>query len=33
LQFFREHERPSLANHYPDYIFSSTQEERAHFEI
>ncbi|GAB1157078.1 NUDIX hydrolase [Paenibacillus illinoisensis] len=32
LQFFREHERPPLANHYPDYIFSSTQEEQAHFD-
>ena len=32
LQFFREHDRPPLANHYPDYIFSSNQQERAHFD-
>lgn len=32
LQFFTEDQRPPLANQYPDYIFSSNQEERAHFE-
>lgn len=31
LQFFPENELPPIANKYPDYIFSSNQEERAHF--
>ncbi|GAA0385358.1 NUDIX domain-containing protein [Paenibacillus motobuensis] len=32
LQFFSEHKLPPIANNYPEYIFSSKQEERAHFE-
>jgi len=32
LQYFREDELPSIANNYPEYIFSSNQEERAHFD-
>ncbi|MGV2964836.1 NUDIX domain-containing protein [Paenibacillus sp. FSL L8-0435] len=32
LQFFSEDQLPAMANQYPDYIFSSNQEERAHFE-
>lgn len=32
LQFFPAHQLPPMANQYPDYIFSSNQEERAHFE-
>jgi len=31
LQFSPDHELPPVANKYPDYIFSSNQEERAHF--
>lgn len=31
LQFFSEHQIPRIANKYPDYIFSSKQEERADF--
>ncbi|KOY16805.1 NUDIX hydrolase [Paenibacillus xylanivorans] len=31
LQFFPEQGLPPIANKYPDYIFSSNQEERAHF--
>lgn len=31
LQFFPEDELPPIANKYPDYIFSSNQEERTHF--
>ncbi|MGC5770789.1 NUDIX domain-containing protein [Paenibacillus pabuli] len=32
LQFFPENQLPPMVNQYPDYIFSSNQEERAHFE-
>ncbi|WP_440117729.1 NUDIX domain-containing protein [Paenibacillus sp. QZ-Y1] len=31
LQFFPEHKLPPIANKYPNYIYSSNQEERAHF--
>ncbi|GIO83239.1 NUDIX domain-containing protein [Paenibacillus faecis] len=31
LKFFPEDQIPPIANKYPDYIFSSRQEERAHF--
>lgn len=31
LKFFPEDQIPPIANKYPDYIFSSNQEERAHF--
>lgn len=31
LKFFPEGQIPPIANKYPDYIFSSKQEERAHF--
>lgn len=31
LQYFSEQQIPLIANKYPDYIFSSIQEERAHF--
>ncbi|NUU79777.1 NUDIX domain-containing protein [Paenibacillus xylanilyticus] len=31
LQFFSVYKLPVITNHYPDYIFSSNQEERAHF--
>jgi len=32
LKYFPENNIPPIANHYPQYIFSSNQEERAHFE-
>jgi len=32
LQYFSEDKLPPIANNYPEYIFSSYQEERAHFE-
>ena len=31
LQFYSEDQVPMIANNYPDYIFSSIQEEKAHF--
>ncbi|MFS0870360.1 NUDIX domain-containing protein [Paenibacillus xylanilyticus] len=31
LQFFQEGDLPTIENKYPNYIFSSNQEERAHF--
>ncbi|URN93805.1 MAG: NUDIX domain-containing protein [Candidatus Pristimantibacillus lignocellulolyticus] len=31
LKFFSEDQIPPIANTFPDYIFSSKQEERAHF--
>ncbi|MEC0329108.1 NUDIX domain-containing protein [Paenibacillus macerans] len=31
LKFFPEDQIPPIVNKYPDYIFSSSQEERAHF--
>lgn len=32
LKFFPEDQVPPMTNKYPAYIFSSNQEERAHFQ-
>ncbi|WMT39625.1 NUDIX domain-containing protein [Paenibacillus sp. D2_2] len=32
LHYFSEYKLPPIANNYPEYIFSSSQVERAHFE-